>query len=132
MKYVQLLFLLLPLVVNSQNRYNVDDVNFEPYGPDGYYGHYQDEEWSSVTGIIYQEYEFGQLRYEHTYKDGIQDGLSKGWYANGKLKYIENYKDGDLNGWVKYWPLDHSDSSNVLYKEGEPEEGVLKQTISHN
>ena len=122
MKYVQLLFLLLPLVVNSQNRYNVVDVNSEPYDDYRY-----DEDWNEITGIIYQEYEFGQLRYEHAYKDGIQDGLSKGWYANGKLKYIENYKDGYLNGWVKYWPLDHSDSSNVLYKEGEPEEGVLKK-----
>ena len=122
MKYVQLLFLLLPLVLNSQIRYNVVDVNSEPYDDYRY-----DEDWNEITGIIYQEYEFGQLRYEHAYKDGIQDGLSKGWYANGKLKYIENYKDGYLNGWVKYWPLDHSDSSNVLYKEGEPEEGVLKK-----
>ena len=126
MKYVNLIFLILPLVVYSQKRYNVNDVNSEPYDDYRY-----DEDWYEITGIIYQEYEFGQLRYEHEYKDGIQDGLSKGWYANGKLKYIENYKDGYLNGWVKYWPLDHTDSSNVLYIEGEPEEGVLKKWYRH-
>ena len=123
MKYVQLLFLILPLVVYSQKRYNIEDVNSEPYEDDYMY----DDDWYEITGVIYQEYEIGHLRYEHEYKEGYRDGVSKGWYANGNLKYIENYKDGDLDGWVKYWPLDHKDSSYVFYENGSVSSGILRE-----
>ena len=43
------------------------------------------------------------LRYEWYYKDGKQDGVSKGWFPNGQIKNIRTFKDGDLNGLYTIW-----------------------------
>ena len=55
------------------------------------------------TGIVYSVYDNRQFESETNYKDGIRDGLSRGWYENGQLWSKTNYKDGKENGLWKEW-----------------------------
>ena len=48
-------------------------------------------------------WENGNLRYEWYYKDGKQEGVSKGWWPNGDLKNKRNYKDGKRHGSLQSW-----------------------------
>tara|TARA_B110000196_G_C20499386_1_gene366053 strand:- start:88 stop:492 length:405 start_codon:yes stop_codon:yes gene_type:complete len=56
-----------------------------------------------VTGIIYDNYENGQLIFENSRKDGRAHGLSRFWYENGQLQYEANYKDGKEDGLLRAW-----------------------------
>ena len=38
------------------------------------------------------------IRYEWYYKNGVKDGISKGWYPNGNLKHTQTWKDGVQHG----------------------------------
>ena len=56
-----------------------------------------------VTGIIYDKYENGQLKFENSRKNGEANGLSRFWYENGQLRYEANYKDGKEDGLIRFW-----------------------------
>ncbi len=81
------------------------------------------------------------LRYELFFKDGMRaDGITRGWYPNGNLKSEHTWKDGKLNGkwiqWketgekeiVKYYKDGNHDGSYIeWYKNGEKlKEGTYK------
>ena len=42
------------------------------------------------TGVGFNVYTDGQLRYEGNIKDGRQDGLQRGWYGYGKTNVKKN------------------------------------------
>ena len=46
------------------------------------------------TGVVYNVYDNRQFEFEHNYKDGKKDGLSRSWYENGQLEFEGNWKDG--------------------------------------
>ena len=89
MKYL-FVFLVVCLTssVIGQNRYHGD----ETFSVDEVC--YLKKDSSLLNGVKYKEYENGQLMYETNYKEGKEDGLSRGWYENGKLWGEGNYKDG--------------------------------------
>jgi len=77
----------------------IEDIKFKT--------RFANDDGEEVIGIIYdtptdglfQVYWPGpnkQLRYEWYYKDGKQDGISKGWTSTGKLKQMRNWKNGEL------------------------------------
>ena len=55
------------------------------------------------TGVVFSEYENGQLAEESSYKNGILHGISSSWYQNGKLGEQENYTNGLENGIYRKW-----------------------------
>jgi len=72
-----------------------------------------------VDGIVYAEYDNGQLKVEGNYKEGEQDGLYKGWYENGQLNYEANYKDGERDGLYRFWYQNGRLQLEENYKDGE-------------
>ena len=45
-------------------------------------------------------YNTGELEWERGYRNGTQDGLTKGYYKNGTLKSKAKFTDGKMNGLV--------------------------------
>ena len=45
---------------------------------------YEGDSETPFTGVMVDKYENGQKKFEATFKDGKQEGLSSGWYENGK------------------------------------------------
>lgn len=45
----------------------------------------------------------GQLSSIKEFKNGKQNGVSKGWYENGQLEYVFEFKEGKFNGVNKSW-----------------------------
>ena len=45
----------------------------------------------------------GNLRYEWYFKNGKQQGVSKGWWPNGDIKSERNYNKGRLHGKKTAW-----------------------------
>lgn len=78
-----------------------------------------------VNGVVYSGYG-DELYQEISFKNGIKDGLSRGWYEKGKLKYEHNYTSGILNGLSKSWYINGQLSYKQEYKEGKPF-GILKR-----
>jgi antitoxin component YwqK of YwqJK toxin-antitoxin module len=69
------------------------------------------------VGVSLEDTGFG-LRYEWYYKDGIKDGISKGWWPNSQLKDICTWKSGKRDGlWIE-WYDDGQKSSEFTLKNG--------------
>lgn len=51
--------------------------------------------------IIY--FEDGSKSYEYFYKNGLKNGVCKGWYKNGNIKAEVEYSKGNINGYDKYY-----------------------------
>ena len=56
-----------------------------------------------ITGIIYDTYENGNLKFENSRKNGMADGKSKYWDENGNLLYEANYTEGKENGFLRIY-----------------------------
>lgn len=54
-------------------------------------------------GILREWYESGYLAYEHSYKNEVLDGVSKGYWSNGNIRWIVNNVKGDRHGEDKEW-----------------------------
>ena len=65
------------------------------------------------------------LSYEQSYKNGKNDGVWKGWYKNNSLHYVESYKDGARIGLFSGWYENGQLSYEVNYKDG-LEDGIGK------
>ena len=46
-------------------------------------------------GIVYDLYENGQMKFEHTFKNGKADGRLTQLYENGRKKHEGSLKDGE-------------------------------------
>ena len=55
------------------------------------------------TGIVFEQASGGQRLSELTVRDGILNGLSKGWYDSGALEVEEHFVDGKSSGVRKRW-----------------------------
>ena len=56
-----------------------------------------------VTGIIYQEWDNGNLMEEVNYKNGQRNGRSQEWYESGQQRCDYNYIDGYMKGRQRLW-----------------------------
>jgi len=110
MKKLLLLLLCAPLIFScgendkeeetiNQNRYHNDETTISK-SPKIVYLKSNNK---VVTGIIYDKYENGQLKFENSRKNGEANGLSRVWYENGQLRYEANYKDGKEDGLIRFW-----------------------------
>ena len=78
------------------------------------------------TGEIFENYENGQLRFKHNYKEGKKDGLFESYYENGQLDYKENFKDGKQDGLYESYYKNGQLNYKTNYKDGE-EDGLVEQ-----
>ena len=70
------------------------------------------------NGLSRGWYENGQMEYEENYKEGVEDGLHREWHANGQLLSEGNYKDGVEDGLFREWSADGQLLSEENYKDG--------------
>jgi len=94
----KLLFVLplLAVISCSPERVHIDDtqperVHIDDIQENDKMAFYQGKPF---TGIAYDVYSEGQLKFEGTYKDGKEDGLFQEWYENGQLRFEVTIKDG--------------------------------------
>ena len=70
------------------------------------------------TGVEFDVYTNGQLKYEYTIKDGIYNGLVQNWHENGQLlsegEAIKNIYDGLIKEWYENGQL----RSEMFYSNG--------------
>jgi predicted dehydrogenase/antitoxin component YwqK of YwqJK toxin-antitoxin module len=79
---------------------------------------------NKTGGVTFDPEEGEGLRFEWFYENGIQDGVSKGWYPNGNIKQIRNYKDGMLVGkFLCLTPEGHK-QEEIYYNNGGKEDGL--------
>ena len=123
MKQLLLILSIALLTVGSalsQNRYSQDEVILDKgksmLKSDG----------TPVNGIVYSEYENGQLRFETNFKDGEKHGLQRNWHVNGQLEAETNFKDGKQDGMQKVWHENGQLKSETNYKDGK-EDGLVRE-----
>ncbi|MDP2364506.1 MAG: hypothetical protein Q8M94_12155 [Ignavibacteria bacterium] len=80
--------------------------------------YYFADEQTSYTGIVFNQYENGQLQLEVNFKDGKQEGVLKDWHENGQLRQEGFYKDGKQEGVYKEWNEDRSIRMDEVWKDG--------------
>lgn len=109
MKKLLYLLLFIPFISFSQetkNVLNIDTIKEEYIKTTNYITYYDGEPY---TGVLFRNYENGQLKFKSIFKDGRVNGLCEDYYENGQLHKKENYKDGMLNG-----------LSETYYENGQP------------
>ncbi len=57
----------------------------------------------AFSGIVYELYDNGNLKFEYNVSNGLSDGKSEVFYNNGNLKYIGYFKKGKEDGIFKGW-----------------------------
>jgi len=103
----------------------IDDIDApewikENHPENGLFKVYWKDVINTYTGSVTLDPEEGEeLRYEWYYKDGKQDGISKGWYPNGQMKSEWNYKNGIKDGLWKCWWPNGNKNGEWTYKNGQ-------------
>ena len=110
-KLLSILSICLVFISCSPDRVHFDEITQK--GEISYF------EGKPFTGVAFDTHSNEQLRYEGTFKDGKEDGLSKAWYENGQLYAKSNLKDGKRNGLRKFWHSNGQLKSEVNWKDGE-------------
>jgi len=113
MKNLLIILLIIPLILFSQenvlNRETIKDEYIEEiYGITYYMG-------KPYNGVLYTNFENGQLQYKYTYKDG-KYGLYEQYGKDGQLIAKGNYKDGKKDGLYEYHYPSLTEKTN--YKDG--------------
>ena len=103
--FLPIIFILILSSCSQEN--NVLEGNF--LTRDGIV--YSVETNKRITGILEYRFESGNIQYSVSYKNGLKDGVVKGFYENGQLTYRRNYKMGKLEG---LWELFH-ENGQVSY-----------------
>lgn len=71
-----------------------------------------------VVGKDRKNYRHQRLRYEKTYVDGLQEGITKYWYKNGQLESAIPYEKGKIDGIVMRYYMDGKRRSRIHYVNG--------------
>ena len=53
--------------------------------------------------VVEARYPNGQLWYRRTYRDGREDGVHTGWWADGRIHFVYTYRDGLIEGLAREW-----------------------------
>ena len=92
-KILSILLVSVLLIGCSENRVLYDDLINK--GSDGFPIGELTDDYNSIivyhnnklySGIGFEVYPNGNLKYESNFKDGRYHGLQKGWHENGQLK----------------------------------------------
>lgn len=87
-KLFSILTLCLVFTSCSSERVHIDDIQENRETEMLFY------QGKPFTGIAYDVYSQGQLKFEGTYKDDMLNGLARRWYENGQLQSEGTFKDG--------------------------------------
>jgi len=55
------------------------------------------------TGITYEKFEKGKLKFIEKYKKGLKDGFSFSWYENDQIRQEFYYLEGNKHGICQTW-----------------------------
>ena len=78
--------------------------------------YYNGEEFS---GIVYQNWENGNINYIYEVKNGLRHGSFKGYWENGQIHTDTFYKNGLKHGEYKGYWNNGNPSTTTTYVEGE-------------
>jgi antitoxin component YwqK of YwqJK toxin-antitoxin module len=71
------------------------------------------------TGIVFNNHDNGNLRYEAPYKNGLKNGEVVSYYQNGQLRVKANYKNGQYDGSYQEYFDNGELAIDWIYKDGE-------------
>jgi antitoxin component YwqK of YwqJK toxin-antitoxin module len=71
-----------------------------------------------VVGKDRKNYQHRRLRFEKTYVDGLQDGVTRYWYKNGQLESVIPYEKGKIDGIVVRYYQNGNRRSKIHYVKG--------------
>jgi len=114
--------LLLILIGCSKEPINKEPINMNEMLVERNDVYYTRDTNQPYSGPVFTLYENGQLEWEGTLKNGIENGPFKTYskYYNGPLSIEGTYKDGELDGTYKsYYP------NGQLKEEGTIKDGKL-------
>lgn len=84
---------------------------------------YEANKTEALSGIVFDVYENGQRKFEHTFKKGKANGKLTYWYENGQKQREGALRDGNQHGRWTYW----TETGEVLKVE-RYEDGKLVET----
>jgi len=102
--------------MNSSHRVPIEALD---YRQDGYY--YLDGK--PFTGIGYSLFEDGRVAAEMEYREGLQDGRTREWYATGQMMVDSTLVEGGVHGHAREWHV-----NGVMAEDGEYDHGVALWT----
>lgn len=70
------------------------------------------------SGIMFEQTMSGQRLTEVPLKEGIVDGLARGWYENGQLEVEEHFQNGVSNGIRKRWYQNGKPRNEAMITDG--------------
>jgi antitoxin component YwqK of YwqJK toxin-antitoxin module len=71
-----------------------------------------------VVGKDHKNRHHRRLRFEKTYVDGLQDGVTRYWYKNGQLESVIPYEKGKIDGIVVRYYQNGNRRSKIHYVKG--------------
>jgi antitoxin component YwqK of YwqJK toxin-antitoxin module len=89
------------------------------------------------SGVIFEHYETGQLKFRSQVRQGLLDGLSAGWHTNGQKQVSEHFRAGVSHGLRTKWHPNGRKLSEVMVVDGKlegcfrrwHEDGTLSEEI---
>ncbi len=95
----------------------VEGIDFKAlkYGPDT--GQYC-LEGQPFTGVIKTRGGDGKLEGIDHLKEGVEHGVSAGWYPNGQIEVYSEMEGGVYHGWHMEWDEDGTKRVEARYTEG--------------
>jgi hypothetical protein len=70
------------------------------------------------TGITYETYPNGQIKFDKSYFNGIPTGFEREWYSNGQLKSECGMDAGVVDVFCKEWHENGQLKSDEIYEYG--------------
>ena len=115
----QILILLISVILfscsNGDKRYHISETENKGSEENPIIFHND----KLCNGIIYTNYENGQLKGEGKYQNGNKIGEHKSWYENGELKSLDILIDGKKSGICRIWYENGQLMFEGQYKDGE-------------
>ena len=96
------------------NRYNANQTD---YKKDGALVRLSSSN-EPLSGIVYFNFNSGQLAYEREYKDGLLNGRSVSYHENGQKSSDGNFYNDQLHGEVMAWDANGNLEYNRIYNKG--------------
>jgi antitoxin component YwqK of YwqJK toxin-antitoxin module len=82
------------------------------------------------TGVVKTRWPDGRLDGLGHLKDGVEDGVSVGWYPNGQIEVYSEMKDDVFDGWHLEWDEDGTKRVEEFYRAGLRAEPAASNRLS--
>ena len=140
-RVLPIFFILISSTLFSQKRVEINETNLFNYWEGENTLIYLLSDNSLFTGIIFMEYDNGQVNFEYSFKNGKRIGWQRDYsesgellgevnlidgngtfvtkFENGQIYGEENYKDGLRHGTSKWWYENGQLRNEQIWKNGE-------------